>query len=75
MLGEVVVGVVKMLRRLQQGLGGNAADIGASATGGWATCGVLPFINASDLKAQLGSANGSDVAARSRADDDDIKYF
>jgi len=73
MLGEVVVGVVKMLRRLQQGLGGNAAHVGTGAARGWATCGVLPLIDTSDLKAQLGGANGGDVATRPRADDDDVE--
>ena len=73
MLGEVVVGVVKMLRRLQQCFGGNATHIGTGAAWSWATGGVLPFIDTSDLKAQLGGANGGDVATRPRADDDDVE--
>ena len=36
-LGEVVVGVVKVFGRLQQGLGRNATHVGAIAAGGWAT--------------------------------------
>ena len=74
-LSKVVVGLVKMLRRLQQGLGGNAAHIGTGAARCWATSGVLPFIDTRDLKAQLGSADGGDVATRPRANDDDVEWF
>ena len=72
-LGKVVPGVVVMLRGLQQGLGGNAADIGAGAAGRRSAFVVLPLIDASGGKAQLGGADGGHVAAWPRTDDDDVE--
>ena len=74
-LGEVMVGVVKMLAGLQQGLGGNAADVGASAAGCGATGRVFPLVDTGHVEAQLGRTNGRDIAAWAAADDDDVKIF
>ena len=75
MLSEMVVGLVKMFRRLQQGFRRDAAHVGASATKCGATGVVLPFVDTSDLKAQLCRADGGDVTARASADDDDVEWF
>ena len=73
-VGKMVQRVVEVLAGLQQSLGGNTTDIGTSATGRGAAFGVFPFINASDLKTQLGRADRCDIAAGSSADDDDVKF-
>ena len=71
----MVVGLVKMLGRLQQGFGRNATDVGAGAAGGGAAVGIFPFVDTSHVHAELGSADGGDVAARACTDDDHVKCF
>jgi len=72
-VGEVVVSVLEVLGRLQQRLGRDAADVGAGAAGSGAASGVFPLVDAGHLEAQLGCADGSDIAAGAAADHDDIK--
>ena len=36
---------------------------------------VLPFVDAGDIHAELRRADRGDIAARSRADDDDVESF
>ena len=73
-VGKMVQRVVEVFAGLQQGLGGNASDIGAGAAGRRATLGVFPFVDAGHLKAQLGCANRRDIAAGAGADNDDVKF-
>ena len=75
MVSKVVRGLIVVLRRLQQSLGGNAAHVGAGATGRGATLGVFPFVDTGHLETQLGGTNGSDVATRAPADDDDVELI
>jgi hypothetical protein len=74
-LGEVVVGMLKVLARLQQGLGRDATHVGAGAAGRWATGGVFPFIDTSDLETKLGCTDGGNVATGATADDNDVELF
>jgi hypothetical protein len=67
--------MVKVLAGLQQGLGRNAAYVGAGAAGRGATGGVFPLVNAGHVHAQLGRTNGGDVATRAAAYDDDVELF
>lgn len=52
---------------VQQGLGRDAADIQAGAAQGGA------FIDEGDLEAELGGAEGANVAAGAGADDDEVE--
>src|SRR3990167_8231693 len=74
-LGEVLVGVLEMLGRLQQRLGGDAAHVRAGAAGGRTALVVLPLVDAGHVEAQLRGADGADVAAGAAADDDDVELF
>ena len=74
-LGEVVIGLVKMFGRLQQRLARNAADVGASAARRWAARAVLPLVDTRHAHAQLCRPNGSDIAAGTGTDDDHIKLL
>jgi hypothetical protein len=74
-LGEVVVGVVKVFGRLQQGLGRDATHVGAGAAGRWATGCVAPLVDTSDLETELGGANGGDVATGATTNDNDVELF
>jgi len=67
MFGEVMTGGLVVVRRMQQRLGRNAADVQAGAAQGAA------LFNAGDLQAQLSSADGGDITAGTAADDDHIK--
>ena len=64
---QAVLGLVVVLAGLQQGLAGDAAHAQAGAAQG-----VLLF-HAGDLHAELGRADGGDVAAGARADDDEVE--
>ncbi len=72
-LAKVQPRVLKMLGRLQQRLGRDAADVGAGAARGGATVGVAPGVDARHLEAELGGADGGDIATGASADDDHIK--
>jgi hypothetical protein len=74
-IGKVMIGLIKVLRRLQQSFGWNATDVGASAARGGAPCCVFPFVHAGHLETQLGRAYGSDVSAWAATNDDHIKLF
>jgi hypothetical protein len=74
-LGEVVVQVLEVLAGLQQGLGGDATDIGAGAARGRTAGGVLPLVDAGDVHTELRGADGGDVAAGAGADDDEIEVL
>jgi len=74
-VGEMVVGMLEMLGRLQQRLGGDATHVGAGAAGCRAACGIFPFIDAGHVHAQLCGADGRDVATGAATDDDDVKLF
>ena len=67
--------MIKILGRLQQCLGGNAAHVGASAAGRGLARRRLPFIDARDLHAQLRRADGGDIAAGAGADDYYVELF
>ena len=72
--GEIVLRGVKMLGRLQQGFGRNAAHVQASAAqrGGIARF-VFARVDAHGFEAQLRGADGCDVAARPCADNGNVK--
>ena len=74
-ISKVQLGMLEMLGRLQQRLGGNAAHVGAGAARSGAALVVLPLVDTGDLHAQLGSADGGDVAARACADHDDVELL
>jgi hypothetical protein len=74
-LGKVVVGVLEVLGRLQQRLGRDAAHVGTGAAGRRAALVVLPLVDTGHVKAQLGCADGGNVATGAAADDDHIKLF
>jgi hypothetical protein len=56
-----------LVRRLEQRLRGNAADIQAGAAQGAA------LLDAGGLEAELGRTDGGDITARAAADDDDVE--
>ena len=58
--------ILDHLGGMQQGLGGNAADVQAHAAEN------RPALDERDLESQIGGAEGRGVAARSRAEDDEI---
>ena len=62
-----VAQALELLARLQQGLGRDAAPVQADPAQ------VLALDN-SDLQAQLAGANGRDITAGARADDDEIEF-
>src|SRR5690606_31140541 len=62
-----VAQALELLARLQQGLGGDAAPVQADAA-------QVLALDDSDLLAQLAGADGRDVTAGARADDDEIKF-
>ena len=72
-VGEVMAGLLEVLRRLQQRLRRNAADVGAGAAGRRTALVVLPLVDAGGGKAELRGADGGDVAAGAGADDDDVE--
>src|SRR5262249_17761417 len=74
-VGEVVPRRLVVLGGLQQRLGRDAADVGASATERGLAVGALPFVDAGRGKAQLGGADGGDVAARPAADHYHVEGF
>jgi hypothetical protein len=74
-IGEMLAGVLVVLARLQQRLRRNAADVGAGAAEGGAALLVLPVVDAGGGEAELGRADGGDVAAGTAADDDDVECF
>ena len=75
MFCKVMVGVVKVFARLQQGLGWNAAHIGTGTAGGRTTLVVFPLVDAGDVKAQLRRADGRNVSTRTATNDDHVKLF
>ena len=64
--GEAVAGFLVEFRRVQQGFRRDAADVEARA----AVCRAL--LDDGDFQAELGGANGADVAAGAGADDDEV---
>ena len=75
MLCEMVVGVVKMFTRLQQGLRRYATYIGTSTSWGRSSVCVLPFVDTRDLKTELCSTNGGDVPTGATANYNDVELF
>ena len=74
MFGKIVLRGVKMLRRLQQRFGRNAANIQASAAQrGGIACFVFARVYAHGFEAQLRGANRCDVATRPCADNGNVK--
>src|SRR3569623_681485 len=61
-VAEIVPGFLEQLRRVEQRLGGEAADVEAGTAEG------RPLLDHGDLHPQLRRADGTDVAARSRAE-------
>jgi hypothetical protein len=74
-IGKVMVGLLKVLGRLQQCFGRNATDVGTCATKGWGSGCVFPFINAGYLETQLGRSYGSNITTGAATNDDHIKLF
>ena len=74
-VGKGVTGLFVIFRGLQQRFRRNAADIGAGA----ARCGLAvrraPLVDAGDLHAELGSADGCNVTAGTGADYDYVEVF
>ena len=70
----MVVGVLEVFGRLQQRLGGMQPTLVQVPPGGRPGL-VLPFVDTGHVHAQLGGADGGDVATRAGADDDDIELF
>ena len=64
--GEIMLGFVQHMGRVQQCLGRDAADVQAGAAQG-----VAP-LNHSRFQAQLRATNGANVAAGAGTDDDDV---
>ena len=58
--------IVEAVGCIEQGLGGDAADVEAGAAEEFA-------LDAGDLQAELGGADGGGVSARAGADDDEIE--
>lgn len=73
-LGKIVLGGMEMLGRLQQGFGGNAADIQAGAA---QSRGIARFVDArvdtGGFETQLGGADGGDITAGAGADDNNVE--
>ena len=74
-VGKVMVGLIEVLRRLQQSFGRDAPDVGASAAKGWAARRVFPFVDTRYLESQLRCANGGNVTTWAATNDDHIKLF
>ena len=72
-LAELVSGVLKVFRRLQQGFRWNATDVGAGAAGRGFAGRRAPFVYAGCFETQLCGANGSNIAAGAAPDNDDIE--
>ena len=68
-LGEAVPSLGKQLGGVEQGLGGNAADIEAGAAMGGA------LLDHCHLHAELGGADGADIAAGSGADHREVEHL
>src|SRR5207237_7768442 len=64
---ETRPGEVVQLAGFEQGLAGDAADVEAGAAEGGA------FIDAGDLHAELGGADGGDVTAGTSTDNDEVE--
>ena len=65
-LGEVVLGLVQLVGGMQQRLGRDAADVQAGPAE------RLAPLHAGCLEAQLRASDGTDIAPRAGADDDDV---
>ena len=63
---KVMGGDLEHFRGVQQGLGGDAADVEASAAMG------LALLDDGHLHAELGRADGADIAAGAGSNDDEI---
>ena len=63
---EAVIDLLEHFRGVQQGLGGNAADIEAGAAM------RLALFHHGGFQAELGGANGADIAAGTGSDDNEI---
>src|SRR5690554_3517688 len=74
-IGKVMVSLFEVLGRLKQCLGRNAAHVGAGAS--W--CGLAvsgaPCVYSGHRHAQLGCTDGSNVSARTGADNDYVELF
>ena len=66
-VGELVPRLLVMLAGLQQRLGRDAADVEAGAAE------RRPLLHAAHLHAELGGADGADIAARAGADHDEVE--
>src|SRR6266496_505256 len=72
-IGEVMPGLLEVLGGLHQGLGRDAADVGARAPQGGLSVGAPPIVHAGCLEAELRGADRGDVTARAAADHYDVK--
>src|SRR6267142_4913848 len=70
-IGEVMARVLVIFRRLQQRLRRDAADVGASAAKRGCALGILPLVDAGYRQAELRRADGGNISAGARTDDDD----
>ena len=74
-VGKVVVGVVKMLRRLQQSFGRNTSHIGTSAARCGAALVVFPLVNTGHLKTQLRCTDGRNITTGATTNHYYVKLF
>ena len=74
-LTEFVFDLFDIFGRLQQRLRRNATDVQASTAQRHFAFGILPALDAGDIKSQLRRTNRGNVAAWTGADNDNIKLF
>ena len=65
--------VVKVVRRVEEGLRRDAPDVEAGPPEGGAAARVGPLVDADGLEAKLGAADRGDVAAGAGADDGHVE--
>ena len=74
-VGKGVPRVLEILRRLQERLGRNTANVSAGTAERRLAVGHRPVVDAGSSEAELRGANGGGVAAGTGADDDDVELF
>ena len=75
MLREVMLRMIKMLGRLQQGLGWNASNVGTSTTRRRLARRVLPLVHAGHFETELRRANCRHVTTRAATDYYNVKLI
>ncbi len=70
---KLVLDLVKLLGRVEQRFRRNAAHVETGSTERGIPLGVAPLVHAGRAQAELGAANGADVAGRAGPNEDDIE--